>query len=113
MIVIQETTEWDHPGMVNHIYFLSDNKRYMLAYIRGDTGESKIFTKPIEISLKGRTFEVLRKVDDSNPGIAVPGSKGNMYYVTKSEGKYSCTCTGFTYHGTCKHIKQVEEQHGH
>lgn len=113
MIVIQETTTWDDPRIVNHIYFLTDNKRYILAYIQGDTGESKIFSKPMEISLKGRTYDVLRKVDDSDPGIPVLGSKGDVYYVTESQGKYSCTCTGFQYHGTCKHIKHVKEQHGH
>lgn len=113
MIVIQETTAWDDTRIVNHIYFLTDNKRYILAYIQGDTGESKIFSKPMEISLKGRTYTVLRKVDDSDTGIPVKGSKGDVYYVTENQGKYSCTCTGFQYHGTCKHIKHVKEQHDH
>jgi hypothetical protein len=37
----------------------------------------------------------------------VKGSKGNEYIVTLSSGHYSCTCTGFTFHKTCKHIKSV------
>lgn len=111
MIVVQETTQWNDPNQVNHIYFMSDNKRYIYAYMRGDTGQSTIFKKPIEISIKGRTFDTIKKVNDSKPGIAVTGSKGDVYYVTEDNGKYSCTCTGFTFHGTCKHIKQVNN-HG-
>lgn len=37
----------------------------------------------------------------------VKGSKGNEYTVTLSGAHYSCTCTGFTFHKTCKHIKSV------
>ncbi len=107
MIVAQETTVWN-PPLVNHIYFLNNARTKMYAYIRGDNGESKIFKNPIQISVRGRTFDVLRKVDDENPGVAITGSKGDVYYVTENNGEWKCTCTGYKYHGTCKHIEKVK-----
>ena len=39
----------------------------------------------------------------------VEGSKGKMYNVKKSGDHYSCNCTGFQYHGGCKHINLVKD----
>ena len=39
----------------------------------------------------------------------VEGSKGKMYNVKKSGDHYSCNCTGFKYHGSCKHINLVKD----
>jgi hypothetical protein len=39
--------------------------------------------------------------------ITVPGSKGNTYTVTKESGRTSCTCTGYTFRKTCKHLSLV------
>lgn len=109
MIVVQETTSWATPNVPNHIYFLSNNKTVMYAYISAVTGESKLFKNPIGISVRGRTFELLRKVDDEAPaGVAVQGSKGDVYYVTEQNGEWKCTCSGYKYHGTCKHIEKVK-----
>lgn len=109
MIVVQETTsDWSHP-VPNHIYFLSNNKSKMYAYINAVTGESKIFKNPIGFETKYRTFELIRKVDDNSEGIPVAGSKGDVYYVTQNGSEYKCTCTGYKYHGTCKHIEKVKD----
>ena len=37
----------------------------------------------------------------------VAGSKGNTYTVTKESGKASCTCPGFGFRKTCKHLEMV------
>ena len=37
----------------------------------------------------------------------VKGSKGNEYLVIRQKGQYNCTCTGFTYRKTCRHITEV------
>ena len=34
----------------------------------------------------------------------VKGSKGDEYVVTKENGKWSCTCTGFQFRRKCKHV---------
>ena len=64
--------------------------------------KSKFFRKPLKIqgfNTKNHVFQ----------GIVWPviGSKGDKYSVEMHENGFSCTCTGFTMHGSCKHIKQV------
>ena len=34
----------------------------------------------------------------------VAGSKGNVYTVTESNGRKTCSCPGFTFRKTCKHV---------
>lgn len=109
MIVVQETTKWSS-STPNHIYFLNDSKTKMYAYIQEESNEKKIFNNPIDFYAKGRTFEILRKVDSEQPGIAVKGSKGDVYYVNKKGDEFTCTCVGFKYHGSCKHIEKVKDE---
>ena len=109
MIVVQETTKWSS-NTPNHIYFLNNSKTKMFAYIQEGSEEQKIFKNPIDFYAKGRTFEVLRQVEDEQPGIAVKGSKGDVYYVTQENNEYKCTCIGFKYHSSCKHIEKVKNE---
>lgn len=37
----------------------------------------------------------------------ITGSKGDVYTVTLEGGKASCTCSGFAFRKTCKHIKEI------
>ena len=37
----------------------------------------------------------------------VRGSKGNEYLVIRQKGQYNCTCPGFTYRKSCRHITEV------
>jgi len=82
----------------------------MYAYIQDESSEKKIFNSPIDFYARGRTFEVLRKLDSVQPGIAVKGSKDNVYYVNKKGSDFICTCVGYKYHGTCKHIMKVKDE---
>ena len=38
----------------------------------------------------------------------VKGSKGDSYTVTIGSGKSHCTCSGFQFRRTCKHVKENE-----
>jgi len=40
----------------------------------------------------------------------VEGSKGAIYELTKTNGKWSCTCPGFEFRKICKHVKNIEDQ---
>lgn len=41
--------------------------------------------------------------------VIVKGSKGNKYKVTiDARGNKTCTCTGFGYRRTCRHINEVK-----
>ena len=111
----QETTVWTDPTP-NGVYLLDDAKEKMYAYISPGTSIIKTFKNPIRISTKGRKF---KHVDNTygydipeevaeNPRWMVMGSKGDKYYVTKSQNGLSCTCSGFKFRGECKHVKQFE-----
>lgn len=39
----------------------------------------------------------------------VPGSKGNSYTVTLDAGRYDCTCRGYQFYRSCKHIKSISK----
>ena len=55
--------------------------------------------------LQGRKATV--QVDPDYRQWTVQGSKGNSYLVIRSKGSYNCTCPGFTYRKTCRHIAEV------
>ena len=40
----------------------------------------------------------------------VKGSKGNEYVVSLHDSGFDCDCTGFAFHGYCKHSRQVLKQ---
>ena len=103
MITVQETTVWHYP---NHIYYLDDTKSKALGYKKFN-GEDEWFKTPLPFDKKGRSFITLEEQIDKKNTIVVQGSKGNVYYIT--EGK--CSCVGFKYHGTCKHVKEIENEH--
>ena len=106
MIKVQETTDWGYAG---HIYMLDDSKSKLLGYqVEGQ--KPVIFTSPMDFSMRGRKFITLKEDPDMTDTRIVRGSKGNVYYVTNRDGVYRCTCTGFKFHGTCKHIKEIESE---
>ena len=117
MKAFQELTEWSTGSSTpNHIYFLSDGKDKMFAYIKSGTNEVFEFKKPYSFSSRGRKFKEVHNVWGFFPRgelvkasnqFKVAGSKGNEYTVTEDSGKWSCTCPGFTYRGSCKHIKEL------
>ena len=56
--------------------------------------------------LAGKTATV--KVSDSGyRQWTVRGSTGNEYLVIRQKGLYNCTCTGFQYRKSCRHITEV------
>lgn len=115
MKFFKETTIWKG-DIANHTYVLSNDKSCMIGYV--PLGKKSVFTfkNPIKISLSRRTFlEVKNTFGYTGPGNTAPswevtGSKGDKYIVTKEENGYTCSCTGFSFRGKCKHITQIQEQ---
>lgn len=68
---------------------------------------------PVRVIDKSRVVEVMgAKVDyvpvkSNREVITVQGSKGNTYVVTKENGKATCTCPGFGFRKTCKHVQEL------
>lgn len=108
MQAFKETTNWDSKTAINHTYLLDGDK--MVAYIRYGTTEAFWFKTPIRIDKRGRKFEnvgdalfnLSMNVFTPNNIREVQGSKGQTYIINLDEN--TCTCPGFTFRGTCKHI---------
>ena len=102
MEALQETTGGQFPP---HIYLLDGNK--LVSYIKSGESEPFYFKNPIKgFDKRGRKFATVTpnpfKVKTQSNLITVKGSNGNEYTIDP-EAK-TCTCPGFTFRGTCKHV---------
>ena len=94
----------EYTGIVVHQKWYGDDKI-------GLTTDMKHF--PVRVLNRANIVEVMgAKVDytpvkSSRETITVQGSKGNTYIVTKENGKASCTCPGFGFRKTCKHVQEL------
>jgi len=113
MKFFKETTEWDTP---NHIYLLSTDKSKMYGYIKRGTEEAITFKKPYRFDQRGRRFVEVAELGEidldevRSETWEFVGSKGDKYFVQKTDNVLKCTCPGFTFRGDCKHVKSVEEK---
>lgn len=113
MEAVKEVTVWDGDAQPNHVYLLDGDKA--VAYIKFGKGAPFYFKNGFRIDKRGRKFEKLKvnpfdKVEEvpADPAIIqVQGSKGQTYTVNTEE--QTCSCPGFTFRGTCKHIKELVE----
>ena len=66
---------------------------------------------PVRVIDKARIVEVMgAKVDyvpvkSNRETITVQGSKGKTYTIIKENGKATCSCPGFGFRKTCKHVQ--------
>jgi hypothetical protein len=102
MEALRETTGGLFPA---HVYLLDGNN--LVSYIKKDTTEAFYFKNPIKgFDKRGRKFEVVKpnpfKQQKESHAKTVIGSSGQVYTVTED----SCSCPGFTYRGSCKHLGQ-------
>lgn len=117
----QEVTDWGDRKAINHIYYLNEDKSRMVGYIKNGTQELFKFKSPIAIDVRGRKFVELKdkkgepdavyfgkKEEPKKDVITVQGSNGKEYYIEKVGSKYTCTCPGFTFRNTCKHVKDIK-----
>ena len=122
MKVFREITEWDTEFcMPNHVYFLSDSKDKMYAYVN-KAGVVETVRTPYKFKASGRKFkevpntwgyEVTEEVAVETTGkeYRVPGSKGAIYTVTDDAGAWSCTCPASKWQkGECKHIVKLKSE---
>lgn len=100
MRILKEITKWDDPNLPSHIYHLNDEGDMVAYQPRG--GDVFRFKKPMKFSETGRKFELLDTIEEVDPNtITVVGSKGTVYKILNGK----CSCTGFKYRGTCKHVE--------
>jgi len=111
MEAVREVTVWDLNFQPNHTYLLDGDR--IVAYIPKGTDEVRV-SKSGKVKLD-RRYRKFEKVDAGVFGdltkepnehiIKITGSKGQVYSVDKAEG--TCTCPGFKFRGSCKHIEQA------
>lgn len=108
MEALKEVTDWGSSTAHNHTYLLDGTN--LVAYIKyGDTAPF-YFKNPIKgFDKRGRKFESVKpnpfKEKKQSNTIAVQGSKGQTYYIDPDAK--TCTCSGFTFRGKCKHLETV------
>ena len=106
MIALKEITKWDLDFQPNHTYLVDGDRVH--AYINS-SGEHVYFSKPMSFSKAYRKFVELKDnpfdIEVKSNLIEVQGSKGQVYQVDPD--KRSCTCTGYSFRGKCKHVVEV------
>lgn len=114
MKFFEETTVWATP-IPNHTYLLSDDKSKLFAYVQAGTNKVYTFKKPIGFNTRGRKFVAVKNAwgynitePNNNPRWEVKGSKGDVYVVEQTDNGLSCSCSGFRFRGSCKHVKEIE-----
>ena len=105
MEALRETTGGAfHP----HTYLLDGTK--LVAYIKATETEPFYFKNPIKgFDKRGRKFESVattpfKQVKKESNVITVKGSKGQTYFIDRDQA--TCTCPGFTFRGSCKHLAE-------
>jgi hypothetical protein len=102
MEALVETTG---PLFPAHTYLLDGNN--LVAYVKKGETEPFYFKNPIKgFDKRGRKFipgnKNLFNTKKAQNGRTVIGSSGQTYTVTED----SCSCPGFTYRGSCKHLAE-------
>lgn len=121
MKYFQEITNWGDAKVHNHIYYLNDDRSFMVGYIQAGSKSLFKFKRPIKFDGRGRKFELLKMKGEPDSvyferkeelapvknSITVKGSNGKEYFITKVGNKYSCTCPGYAFRHKCKHVEEL------
>jgi hypothetical protein len=102
MEALVETTGGAFPA---HTYLLDSNN--LVAYVKKGETVPFYFKNPIKgFDKRGRKFQpgniTLFTTKKESHARTIIGSSGQVYTLTED----SCSCPGFTYRGTCKHMGQ-------
>jgi len=120
--IVEEITEWDvEYRQPNHVYLMSGDKA--LAYVPWGKGKPIYFKTFQRMDRRGRKFvEVKRNPWKFDLSIKleeeevekpkgqtwrVAGSKGDTYTVSLDNGQWSCTCQGYLFRRSCRHISEL------
>lgn len=109
MQILKEVTKWPdiEYRQPNHVY-LVDGDKIMACQPFGE-GEVRYYKSGLRFDRRGRKFVEIKSnafiiKETMSRLISVTGSKGNTYQVDPDQG--TCTCPGFTFRNTCKHVKE-------
>ena len=109
MVVVKEVTVWKMEGkQPNHVYLLDGDR--VVAYQKWGEGDPIYNKHRFRLDKRYRKFVEVKshpfKMEEAKSNlIKITGSKGNTYFVDPD--KQTCTCTGFQFRKSCKHIEQA------
>jgi hypothetical protein len=118
MILAREITKWEDGMDCNHTYILTENMEKIFGYFKkSNPKDFMMFKNPIRFDTRYRKFKVIKRnmyfegQKSTNKIWEIKGSKDHVYTVEESENGMVCSCIGFKYHGKCKHIDGVMNEH--
>lgn len=65
----------------------------------------RVLNRSTIVSINNQTIE---QKESTVKTFTVKGSKGDTYTVTVNSGTSHCTCSGFQFRKSCKHVKEVD-----
>jgi hypothetical protein len=65
----------------------------------------RVIEKSLIVSINNKA---MKQQDSAVKTFSVKGSKGDSYTVTVGSGKMHCTCSGFQFRKSCKHVKEID-----
>ena len=91
----------------HHLYYVNEKDRLVWFQVEDYSRGLDKYAKPKAFDMRRRKFEQIGTVPELHDDniVEVAGSKGAVYMVNKNNN--SCTCTGYKFHGSCKHLKLV------
>jgi len=97
--VLEETTDWPYKG-VYHV----NSSGGLVAFQTTINSPLKKFKNPMKnFSKSYRKFKLIKEYEEEfdSSVITVKGSNGNTYTIQDGV----CSCPGYTFRGSCKHVK--------
>ena len=89
-----------------HLYYVRGDKLVWFQVGDYSRGLDK-YAVPKKFDRARRKFETIGEIEEETPVniVEVAGSNGNKYQVDLDEK--NCSCPGYKFRGTCKHIEQA------
>lgn len=77
----------------------------------GLTGDSRMPLRRIRrdliVKVNESVVDYSDKSKNDNVTKTVTGSKGETYIITKENGRASCSCPGYNFRRTCRHVQEL------
>lgn len=103
-LILEETGE----DLFSHFYACLPNREKIVGHFIKNGWVGHVYGSALSFSTRRRQFNQVRKIFSVSPNIIENiSSNGKTTYFTKKDGS-SCTCPGFTYRSTCKHVKALK-----
>ena len=102
----------NEPTSISYTGKVLPNAEYDVNSIRitGDTNiPVRVISKDLILSLNGENVVTIPVILEPKTDFKIiKGSGGKEYKLTKTGNKYKCTCPGFGFRGSCKHVDERE-----